>query len=139
MQSVLNISLFRMLYPSFADVDIYPDASLENWYKVGKCYIKDNDCTLDDDCREHALMLMLAHLLSIQDTVNSGNQPRIITSASESKVNVSLAEPPSASNFSYWLNCTSYGSQVLAMLSVSFGGGGWVGDGLERPLLGGGF
>jgi hypothetical protein len=139
MQTVLNISLFRMLFPSFADVDIYPDASLENWYKVGKCYIKDNDCTLDDDCREHALMLMLAHLLSIQDTVNYGNQPRIITSASESKVNVSLAEPPSASNFSYWLNCTSYGSQVLAMLSVSFGGGGWVGDGLERPLLGGGF
>jgi hypothetical protein len=139
MQSVFNISLFRMLFPSFADVDIYPDASLENWYKVGKCYIKDNDCTLDDDCREHALMLMLAHLLSIQDTVNSGNQSRIITSASEGKVNVSLAEPPSASNFSYWLNCTSYGSQVLAMLSVAFGGGGWVGDGLERPMLGGGF
>jgi len=138
MQTVLNVSLFRTLFPLFADEDIYPDALLEHWYKVGKCYIKDNECTLDDDCREHALMLMLAHLLSIQDAVNSGNQSRIITSASEGKVSVSLAEPPSASNFSYWLNCTSYGSQVLAMLSVAFVGG-WVGDGLERPLLGGGF
>lgn len=135
----LDITTFRSLFPAYASETDYTDATLTQWYTIGKCYVKDNDCVLPEECRGQALMAMLAHLLYIQDQVKSGNQARVITSATEGKVSVSLAEPPSGSNFSYWLNCSPYGPQVLAMLEVAFAGGGWVGDGLPRPTLSGGF
>lgn len=135
----LDITVFRELFSAYASETDYPDTTLQQWYAIGKCYIKDNDCVLPEECRSFALMAMLAHLLYIQDQVKAGNQVRVITSATEGKVSVSLAEPPSSSSFSYWLNSSPYGDQVLAMLVVEFAGGGWVGDGLPRPILSGGY
>lgn len=135
----LDIPTFRALFTAYSDETNYPDEVLNQWYEIGKCYVKDNDCVLPDECRGQALMAMLAHLLYIQDQVKAGNQARVINSATEGKVSVSLAEPPYSSNFSYWLNCSPYGPQVLAMLEVAFAGGGWVGDGLPRPTLSGGY
>lgn len=135
----LDIPTFRALFSEYSDETLYPDAKLNQWYEIGKCYLKDNDCVLPDECRGHALMAMLAHLLYIQDQIDNGNVARVITSATEGEVSVSLSEPPMSSNFSYWLNCSPYGPQVLVMLEVNFGGGGWVGDGLPRMLIGGGY
>jgi hypothetical protein len=134
----LDITTFRAMFTAYADETKYPDSLLNVWYPIGKCYIEDNDCVMAEDCRAFALMAMLAHLLCIQDQVNSGNQVRVITSASEGDVSVSLAEPPSGSNFSYWLNASPYGSQILGLLEVNFAGGDYIG-GTERMMLGGGW
>lgn len=134
----LDITTFRELFSAYSDETEYPDATLEQWYEIGKCYIKDSDCVLDEDCREQALMAMLAHLLYINDLASEGETARVISSASEGDVSVSLIDPPSSSFFSYWLNSSPYGAQILAMLKIAFAGGGYAG-GMPRMLLSGGF
>ena len=77
-------------------------------------------------------MLMLAHLLYIQDQVFAGNNTQQIASASEGPVSVSFQSPPTSSTFFYWLNATPYGSQIAAMLSVAAVSGFYVGGSPER-------
>lgn len=128
----LDIDSFRVNFPVYADDAVYTDLLLETQYEIGKCYIADNDCTMPAPCRAYALQAMLAHLLYIRDQVNAGNKVSIITSASEDGVSVSFAEPPSTDNFSYWLNVSPYGSELLAMLEVQSVGGFIVGGSPER-------
>ena len=131
----LDITAFRAEYPEFSDESLYPDATLEAQYEIGKCYIKDNNCVLPEKCRAHALNLMLAQLLYIKTMISSGNSAKIVTSATEGAVSVSLAEPPSANNFEYWLNSTPYGPQILSMLEVASAGGFYVGPSLDRAAF----
>lgn len=131
----LDIAAFRAEYPEFVNETAYPDSVLETQYEIGKCYIKDNDCTLPEKCRGHALNLMLAHLLYIKGIISSGNMARIVTSATEGAVSVSLAEPPNANNFEYWLNSTPYGPQILSLLSIASAGGFYVGASLDRAAF----
>lgn len=138
----LDISVFRGMYPVYADETAYPDALLQTYYEMGKCYISDNDCTLKEVCREQALMLMLAHLLYIKTLADQGNKAVVVTSATEGKVSVGIAQPPTPDNFSYWLNTTPYGPQILAMLEIASTGGWHVGGSSERQgfrKAGGGF
>ena len=128
----LNVGEFRLAFPVFADEEKYPDVMLLAKYEQGKCYIADNDCTLAENCRAYALMLMLAHLLYIQDQVFAGNNTQQIASASEGPVSVSFQSPPTSSTFFYWLNATPYGSQIAAMLSVAAVSGFYVGGSPER-------
>jgi hypothetical protein len=140
--STLDITVFRGMYPVFADETAYPDATLESYYEMGKCYIKDNDCTLPEACREQALMLMLAHLLYIKSLADQGNKAVVVTSATEGQVSVGIAQPPSSDNFSYWLNTSPYGPKILAMLEIASAGGFYVGGSMERQgfrKAGGGF
>lgn len=138
----LNIADFRVNFPAYSDETKYPDSVLNAKYAIGKCYIADNDCTLPEECREYALQLMLAHLLYIQDDIASGNTSRVITSATEGSVSVSLAEPPSPDNWYYWLNTSPYGPQLIAMLEAASVGGFCVGGMPERKgfrKIGGGY
>ncbi len=128
----LDIDSFRTNFDNYSSEDDYSDTLLNTQYEFGKCYIADNDCTLGETCREYALQLMLAHLLFIRDQTNSGNTARVITSATEGKVSVSLAEPPSPDNWYYWLNTSPYGTQIIAMLEAESAGGFYVGGMPER-------
>ena len=130
--STLDVSVFRGMYPIYADEAAYPDSMLNAYYDIGKCYIADNECTLIEACREQALMLMLAHLLYIKTLADQGNKAVVVTNATEGKVSVSIAQPPGSDNFSYWLNTTPYGPQILAMLEVASAGGWYVGGSNER-------
>lgn len=132
MQIALNVPLFRSNFTAYADEVAYPDMRLEAQYEVGKCYIADNSCTMADGCLEYALQMMLAHLLIIQDKISSGAVTSIVTSANEGAVSVSLAQPPSSDSWSYWLNTTPYGMQLLSMLSSQSVGGFYVGGSPER-------
>ena len=134
----LDITTFRAMFTAYSDSTAYPDALLNTWYPIGKCYIEDNDCVMEENCRAFALNAMLAHLLYIQDQISAGNQTRLISSASEGDVSVSLIDPPSATSFSYWLNASPYGAQILALLKVNFAGGDFIG-GTDRMMLGGGW
>lgn len=115
----LDIAAFRSAFPQFASVTDYPDATLNNKMSVAKCYIEDNSCTFDDHCRQYVYQLMVAHLLSIDIAVASGQPGRLISSAAEGPVNVSFAEPPNKSNFTFWLQTTPYGVQLSALLSIN--------------------
>lgn len=128
----LDIASFRVNFPAYSVVVDYPDARLNAQYAIGKCYIADNDCTLPEACREFALQLMLAHLLSIQDSIAAGRPTQIVTSATEGSVSVSLAEPPNTDTFTYWFSTTPYGLQLIAMLDASSVGGYFVGGSEER-------
>jgi hypothetical protein len=126
----LDISAFRAAFPAFADDAAYPDAMLDGKMIVAKCYVEDNQCTFDDTCRQYAYQLMVAHLLSIGISVAAGQPGRLIASAGEGPVNVSFSEPPTSSNFSYWLMTTPYGVELAALLSANSVGdyyGGSVG------------
>ena len=128
----LDIAAFRINFKAYASETDYPDALLNAKYLIGKCYIADDDCTLEHDCRVYALQLMLAHLLRIQDLIDQGLPDQVVTSASERDVSVSLSEPPSSSTWDYWLGSTPYGRQLLAMLSAASVGGFYVGGSPER-------
>ena len=128
----LDTDGFRDKFSAYADETSYPDATLTTYWTIGKCYVKDNDAVLDEDCREHALQLMLAHLLYIKDQADTGNKAVVVTSGTEGPVSVSIAEPPSSDNWIYWLNTSPYGPQVLAMLEVASVGGFYYGGSNER-------
>lgn len=130
--TVLDIPVFRVVFSAYADDTIYPDSLLSYWYEIGKCYIKDNDCTLGEKCRAQALMAMLAHLLYLNDSSNAGNKPIVVQSATEGAVSISLTAPPISGQFEYWLNATPYGPQILAMLEIASAGGLMVGGSLDR-------
>lgn len=138
----LDIVSFRVIFPLYSNEETYPDLLLNAQYEIGKCYIEDSDCAMEETCREYALQLMLAHLLYIRDLVNSGANVGVITSASEGDVSVSLAQPNVDSAWDYWFNSTPFGTELLAMLSLQAVGGFYVGGSMERKgfrKIGGGF
>ena len=128
----LDINSFRVNFAKFANETDYPADLLNSQYEVGKCYIADDDCTLNEKCREYALQLMLAHLLYIQDLINSGAPSTIVTSATEGAVSATLAEPPNSDTWTYWFSLSPYGLQFLSMLSAASVGGFYVGGSPER-------
>lgn len=129
----LDIALFRERFPEFSNETTYPDSLLNVQYTMGTCYISDNDCgRLSGDCRELALQLMLAHLISLNDRISSGAPSGQIVSASEDGVSVSLTPPPDTDQFSWWLNITPYGQNLNTILSSFSVGGFYLGGAPER-------
>lgn len=111
----LDIAAFRAAFPAFSDETDYPDALLNTQWAFAQCYFTDNSC----DCDEYKLWLMLAHLLFINDQITAGNSGQVVASATEGPVNVSFAQPPNTSNFTYWLQTSPYGIQLSALLNVN--------------------
>ena len=128
----LNIAVFRVNFPLYANQATHPDALLNAQYEIGKCYIADNDCTMAETCREYALQSMLAHLLYIRDQVNAGNNIGVITQASEGDVSVSLAAPLVEDEWHYWFNSSPFGRELIALLGVQSVGGFYAGGNNER-------
>lgn len=138
-----NDANFRQLFPAFADADVYPTAQLQMYWTVASDYIstKDSPCNmLNGASLQLALDLMCAHIATLftADATNaaSGGGPgvpgTIETSASVGSVSVSNLPPPIKDAWDYWLNQTSYGQQLLALLKVKSVGGFYVGGLPER-------
>lgn len=124
---VFDIAAFREAYPEFSDTVLYPDDLLNrNWTSAG-CFI--SNCKygrLSGDCRYTALTMMVAHLTKLGKLIKAGVAPRIVNSSSISMVSVSLTPPPVASQFSWWLNTTPYGAELLVLLQMKASGGFYV-------------
>jgi hypothetical protein len=87
-------------------------------------------------------MYMTAHLIYLEDAMNSGAPAGQVQSASEDGVSVSLTPPPNRSEFQWWLNQSPYGQKLVVLLSTSLVGGLYVGGSTERRGFrkhGGGF
>ena len=126
-------AIFRVQFPAFADTALYPDSVLLVYWDMAVCYISDESCgcgMLQGSCRRLALNLMLAHLLTLAAQAAGGSG--VVVSASIAAVSVDFLAPMEGNSWHYWLNLSSYGRQLLALLSISAAGGAYIGG---RPEL----
>jgi hypothetical protein len=139
-----NDTNFRALFKAFADEDKWPEVTLSLYWTVATDYIspKDSACNiLNGASLQLAIDLVCAHLATLfnadADNVADGEDPGqpvgIGVSATIGSVSVSQLPPPIMNDpWKYWLNQTSYGAQLLALLSVKSVGGFYVGGLPER-------
>jgi|ERR1051326_228886 hypothetical protein len=105
---------FRALYPQFASLS---DEVINAWAEQAACFLSFNNC----GCEDANFMLMTAHLLAVNgllsggqiDNTSAGN----ISSATIGSVSVAYATPPTGDQFTFWLNGSPYGKQLLALLA----------------------
>lgn len=132
-----NFALFQAQFPAFSGA-AYTTALVEAQWNIATCYISELEgCTFKSNCRALAINGVTAHLFQLG--VNSaivpigGKSKGLVKSASIDKVSVSIVEPPSSnSDYQWWLNQTSFGQQILALLKVKSVGGLFIGGRNER-------
>ena len=131
-----DVAVFRQQFPAFADSVIYPDPQLEMWWGIATDYIsKNNTGYLKDASRSYALNLMTAHLQVLSTQAATGEDSGVMQSAGIDKISVSLVPPPIKNGWQYWLNQTTYGKQLLALLSVKGVGGLYIGGLPEKSAF----
>lgn len=126
---VFDPAIFRAQFPAFADSAVYTDIILDSYWEMATCFVNNNTaCTRwGDKCLRLALDLMTAHLVYLNDLLQSGQTPQIVTSATIDKVTVSLQAPPNPDEWNWWLSTTPYGLQLLALLKAKSIGGFYAG------------
>ena len=123
---MFDIAKFRAVFTQFASDTLYPDALITFWADFAKCELSES-CLLFGDCYDNALMLVVAHILTLMTTAAQGNgQTGALTSAAIDKVSVGYTAPPYQSGWQYWLTQTPYGVQLWSLLSVLAAGGFYV-------------
>lgn len=131
---VLDIALFRTQCKAFSNVTTYPNVLIETNWDMATSYVSaENYGALKDSSRQYALNLMTAHLLYLADLIARGASGQVLTSASEGTVSVSLTPPPAKNQFTWWLNQSPYGQQLLALLRVKGSVGVYMASG-HQPL-----
>lgn len=140
---IFDVALFRIQFPAFANVEQFPDETLQMYWDSGNCIIANSayGC-LTGECRIRCLYLITAHLaalsLMIANKVPNSTQvqvPGLIQSATIDKITVSLTPPPLDNQFQWWLSLTPYGQQLFAILQVSSVGGFYIGSLPERAAF----
>lgn len=140
----LDVTAWRELYPAFADVTVWPDARLQNYWEQAKCFVWPVPWhAIGRRCLTQAMGMMLAHLCELTRRNQAGQGTAgIQTGATVDKVSVSFQAPPVKSGWQHWLGTTPYGMELWALLSVKAAGGFYVGGSIERygfRKAGGGF
>lgn len=131
-----DIVQFRIDYPAFADIVLYPDDLLQGFYDSATCYVSDcNYGFLRNGCRYKALTLMTAHLAKLSTIISNNQTPSMVQGAAISAVSVTLTPPPLPNQFQWWLGTTPYGQQLLALLQVKSVGGFYIGGSPERSAF----
>lgn len=132
----LTVSDFRTDFPEFADEERYTDSSLQSFITQAMCYIHNvNYGPLQGNCRKLGIELMVAHLQTLQEKIQSGvNSTNQIGSTSIDSVSVSLIPPPNKSQFDYWLGLTPYGQRYLMLLMAHAPAGLYYGGSFQRVL-----
>jgi hypothetical protein len=124
------------MFPAFADVTKFPDASIQMWWTMATVYITDYDnCLISGPTLQAALNLMTAHLAQTFTMIASGagtGTPGLVTGATEGSVSISMTPPPAKNAWQFWLSSTPYGLQLWALLSSLLVGGITIGGHPER-------
>lgn len=122
-----NDSAFRALFPAYANSVTYSPAQLQAFWNSATTYISNTygGCygAMSVAQQTQALNLMTAHLTYLNDQIIAGNTPGVMTAATIDKVSVTLEPPPAPNQWSYWLQTSPYGQQLLALLQVASVGG----------------
>lgn len=118
----LDLAGFRAAFPAFADPVAWPDEMLARVNGEAQCYISPCPGTrLRGDCLSLAIGYLTAHLLKLEEAVNTGSGSGLVSSASVDKVSISLTPPPVKNEFKWWLALTLYGQKLAALLKVKGG------------------
>jgi len=122
---------FLQQFPTFNTYNEYTEIMLDR----AQCYISTvNSGLLKDCCRKLAIYLLTAHLLTIQNAMNSGDMSGLIqASASIDKVSVSNVPPP-VTESNYWFFLTPYGQQLWMLFDFNFVTPGYIGGSFVRIL-----
>ncbi len=136
---VITVDEFREVFPEFADETKYPDAVIQSFIIQAECYISpDNNPAwmLNGESRRLAIMLLVAHLLILNNKALSGSGAAGGTVASKSagSVSVSFVAPTNKNELDFWLNQTGYGQRLLALLQVKVPASGLYIGGSQRIL-----
>ena len=136
--AIVTADRMRTAIPAFADQEKYPNELLENAIETAVCYISAKNCgLLRGKCREQAIYLMAAHILTLRERMSQGGgnvTVGAVASSSVGNVSVSMVQPPNQSQYQYWMNLTGYGAELMALLRIYANGGIYVGGSLETVL-----
>ncbi len=127
---------FRALFPAFASTTTYPAVTLQLYWDVATDYISANpQCWggLKINQQTLALNQLTAHITQLNTLAATGQAGGIVQGATVDKVSVTLVPPPVPNQWRFWLNQTSYGQQLLALLEVA-SVGGWFLGGYPTPF-----
>lgn len=126
-----NDAAFRALFPAFANPTAYPQAMLQAYWDTATAYISNRNggcyaggMTLAQQTL--ALNQMTAHLVALSGLIAAGQTPGVMVGATIDKISITLEPPPAPNQWSYWLQSTPYGQQLLALLQVASAGGFYV-------------
>lgn len=119
----ITYSGFVSMFPEFADQSQYPIAMIEGFLLQAQCYISpDNIGEMTGKSRELAIYLMVAHLLTLNSYILSGNKSGIlITNATIGDVSVSGTPPASRDMRDQWYGYTIYGVRLKALIDSFIG------------------
>lgn len=128
----INVSVLEFIekFPEFAQNE-YTDVM----FCRAQAYISNLNCGLLQDCsRKLAIYLLMAHLLTIQNAISSGDTSGLIqASASIDKISVSNVPPP-VDESNYWFFLTPYGQQLWMLFDFHFATPGYIGGSFVRVL-----
>jgi hypothetical protein len=123
-----NDAAFRALFPAFANMTAFSQATLQAYWDSATAYISNRNggcywggMTLAQQTL--ALNQMTAHLVALSGLIASGQTPGLLVGATVDKISVTIEPPPSPNQWQYWLQTTPYGQQLLALLQVASVGG----------------
>lgn len=114
---------FISMFPEFADQSQYPASNVEGFIIQAQCYISPNNVgEMTGKSRELAIYLMVAHLLTLNSYILSGNKSGILlTNATIGDVSVSGTPPASRDMREQWYGYTIYGVRLKALLDSFIG------------------
>lgn len=130
MKLAFDTETFLAVFPAFSDEEKYPTATVFSYgVRAGfhiKRHVKDMPMCCED--RDYALFLMTAHLIALDDMAKdddglggvNGAAMGAPFKATVGSVSVETTKQNSfaSDDWNYWLNKTSYGQELLALLSV---------------------
>lgn len=129
-----DVVRFRQDFLEFSNETQYPTDTLQNYFNNGTCIIGNvESLCLNGECLIQALNLITAHICQIADNNRTGKLTGVVNSSSIGRVSVSLSPPPfGTSQWNWWLNTTTYGQWLSAMMDGLAAGGQYFGGSCER-------
>jgi hypothetical protein len=121
---VLDIPLFRLQFPEFADSLTYPDVIIEQFWEEATCSVSNKNCgNLSGTCRQLVLNLMTAHLIKLNHMYSTGYIPytrRIgaISSGKAGDVSVGYQLAPAPTSTQWYWSLTPYGQRLRTILAA---------------------
>lgn len=127
-----NDALFRALFPVYANMTKYPEATLQAYWNTAILYVNNaaGGCYIGGMSlpqQTQAINLMTAHLVFLSSLISQGQVPGVLVAAGIDKVNVTIEPPPTKNMWQYWLATSPYGMQLLALLQLVGVGGFYIG------------
>ena len=131
---VVTIAEFRQRFPLFQDNSKYSDDIVQCMLDTATMYIPTTiNCYVKDSVLKQMIYLMTAHLiLQYQDLADGNNNSGMMSSATIDKISISKTIPPNKTQLQWWLNSTTYGTQLLSLLKLQSAGGLYIGGSKEN-------